>query len=340
MPPDDGLTDVERMRGKNFYIDIFIVVAAFILAAAGGCRWFGDAGREDVATVDGEGISLADMNEKMKKKLSLMVGVQSLNERQRGLLKRDVLNELIDEKVMINRADKLGISVKDSELKKRIEEIMKDYPEDGFKELFKGRESDYKAWMEDLRKRLILEKLIHQEVGLRIAVTDEEILSYLKTHAREGLSEKRVHLSQILLPDRDKAEAALERLNSGEDFAAVAKEVSTGPEAEKGGDMGFFSRGVLPETLERAAFSLSPGKISRVVETPYGYHIVKVLEKETGGEVRSVKAREKVRAKLKREKEERAYHEWLEQLRSRAVIKINESALSKAEGRKNQPAQE
>lgn len=333
------MTDVEKMRGRSFYIDIFMVVAAIILMAAGGCQWFGDEGRENVATVDGKGISLADLNDRMKKKLALMVDVPSLSERQRGLLKRDILNELIDEKVMLNRAEKLGLSVKDSELKKRIEEIKKDYPEDGFRELFKGRESEYKAWMEDLRKRLILEKLIDHEVAPRIAVTEEEVLSYLKTHARESLSEERVHLSQILLPDRDKAEAALKRLNSGEDFATVAKEVSTGPEAEKGGDMGFYSRGVLPEALERAAFSLSPGKISRIVETPYGYHIIKVLEKETGGEVRSVKAREKVRAKLKREKEERAYHEWLEQLRSRAVIKINEAVLSKAEGRKNQPAQ-
>jgi len=333
------MTTVDRMRRKNFHIEPFVVVAAFVLLAAGGCQWLGNSGRENVATVGGAGISLADFNERMEKKLSLMADVPSLNEKQVVLLKADVLNELIDEKVMINRADKLGISVSDGELKKRIEEIKKDYPEEGFKEIFKGRESHYRTWKEELRKRLILEILIHQEVTPQITVTDEEILSYVKSHAKEGISEERVRISQILLPDREKADAVLERLNNGEDFAKVAKDVSTDPEAEKEGDMGFFSRGVLPEALDRVVFSLSPGKISKVVETPYGYHIIKVLEKEKGGEVLSVKAREKVRAKLKREKEERAYSEWLGRLRSKAVVKINESVLSKTGVRKNQPAQ-
>ena len=327
------------MRRKYFHIEPFMVVAAFVLLAAGGCQWLGNSGRENVATVDGAGISLADFNERMEKKLSLMADVPSLNEKQVVLLKADVLNELIDEKVMINRADKLGISVSDGELKKRIEEIKKDYPEEEFKEIFKGRKSHYRTWKEELRKRLILEKLIHQEVTPQITVTDEEILSYIKSHAKEGISEEHVRISQILLPDREKADAVLERLNNGEDFAKVAKELSTDPEAEKEGDMGFFSRGVLPEALDRVAFSLSPGKISKVVETPYGYHIIKVLEKEKGGEVLSAKAREKVRAKLKREKEEQAYSEWLGRLRSKAVVKINESVLSKTGVRKNQPAQ-
>jgi foldase protein PrsA len=327
------------MRRESFYIDTFMVVAVLALLAAGGCQWFGNSGRENIATVDGAGISLADFTERMEKKLSLMADAASLNEKQVVLLKADVLNELIDEKVMINRADKLGISVGDGELKKRIEEIKKDYPDEGFKEIFKGRESYYRTWKEELRKRLILEKLIHQEVTPQITVTDEEILSYIKSHAKEGISKERVRISQILLPDREKADAVLERLNNGEDFDKVAKEVSTDSEAEKEGDMGFFSRGVLPEALDRVVFSLSPGKISKVVETPYGYHIVKVLEKEKSAEVLSAKARDKVRAKLKREKEERAYSEWLGQLRSRAVVKINESVLSKTGGRKNQPAQ-
>jgi parvulin-like peptidyl-prolyl isomerase len=327
------------MRRESFYIKTFLVVAAFLLLAAEGCQWLGSSGREDVAAVDGSGISRADFKERMEKKLSLMVDAPSLNEKQIVLLKADVLNEFIDEKVMMNRADKLGISVSDRELEKRIEEIKKDYPEDGFKELFKGRESHFRKWKGELRKRLILEKLIHQEVNPQITVTEEEILSYLKSHAKEGISKERVHISQILLPDREKADAVLERLNNGEDFARVAKEVSTGPEAEKEGDIGFFSRGVLPEALDRVVFSLSPGKISKVVETPYGYHIIKVLEKEKGGNVLSAKATEKVRTKLKREKEERAYSEWLGRLRSKAVVKINESVLSKDDGRKDQPAQ-
>lgn len=320
--------------------DIFVLLVCLAVIMAGGCRWFGNLTGENVATVDGEGISLAEFNERLEIKKSLLAGAKFLDEKQGRLLKADVLNELIDEKVMMNRAEKLGIAVKNAELTKRIEDIRKDYPEDQFRALFKGKEARYRTWMEDMRKRLILEKLIHQEVNSRISVTDEEIQAYIRSHAKEGLSQERVRISQILLPDREKAEAVLERLSGDADFAAVAREVSTGPEAEKGGDMGFFSRGVLPEALDRLAFSLPPGKISGILETPYGFHIIRVLEKESGAGILSAKARDKVRAKLKREKEERAYGEWLNGLRSLAVVKINESVLLKAGARKDPPAKQ
>jgi len=330
--------DVKKLKGNIYIIGSVTIAAAIILVAVGGCQWFDTIKGENVATVDGEGISLAEFNEKLEVKKSLLRAAKSLDEKRERLLKADVLNELIDEKVMMNHAGKLGIAVKDEELAKRIEDIKRDYPEDQFRELFKGKGDRYRSWKEDLRKRLLLEKLINREVNYRVSVTDEEVDAYIRSHAKEGLSQERVRISQILLPDREKAEAVLERLKRGEDFASVARDVSTGPEAEKGGDMGFFSRGVLPEAMDRAAFSLPPEKISGILETPYGFHIIKVLEKEKGAGILSAKAREKVRAGLRREKEERAYGEWLKSLRSAAVVKINESVLFRESERKDATA--
>lgn len=314
-----------------------MVAAAIVLWAAGGCQWFGNTQQECVAVVDGKKISLAEFSDRMGKKLALMENASSLNEKQLESLRKDILSDLIDERVMLNRADKLGVAVSDGELKNRIEEIRKDYSENEFDRLFAGRKDDYRLWKEELRKRLVLEKLIQQDVNARITVTDDEVVSYYRSHSKEGLSKERIHLSQIVLPDREKAEAVLQRLKNGEDFAAVAREVSTGPEAEKGGDMGVFSRGVLPETFDRVVFSVPPGRISRVVETPYGFHIFKVLEKERAGENVSAAEREKVRLKLRRDKEEQAYGKWLEQLRQAAVVKVNESVLSKLGDQGKQP---
>ncbi len=326
------------MLRKNIHIGAFTIVTAAVLLTAGGCQWFGNSGRAYVAAVDGKKISLAEFSDRMEKKLALMENASSLKAKQVESLRGDILNELIDERVMLNRADKLGLTVNDGELKNGIEEIRKDYSENEFDQLFAGRKNDYRLWKEELRKRLVLEKLIQQEVNARVTVTDEEVSSYYRSHSKEGLSKERVHLSQIVLPDREKAEAVLQRLKNGEDFAAVAREVSTGPEAEKGGDMGVFSRGVLPETFDRVVFSVPPGRISRVVETPYGFHIFKVLEKERGGESVSAREREKVRVKLRREKEEQAYGKWLDQLRQAAVVKVNESVLSKLGDQDKRPA--
>jgi parvulin-like peptidyl-prolyl isomerase len=280
--------------------------------------------------VDGQGISLAELEDRVEKELSHMNDVSLLPENKVEALRKDVLNELIDERVMLNRADKLGIAVGDGELKKRIEEIKKDYSEEGFAEIFRGRDAYYRNWKEGLRKRLILEKLIEQDVNTRVTVTDEEVLSYHSRQKKRDVSKERVHVSQIVLQNRETAETVLQRLKDGEDFARLAGEFSTGPEAEKGGDLGFFSRGVLPETFDRTVFSLAPGKISNVVETPYGYHIFKVMEKEKRGERGWAETREKIKAKLRREKEEREYSRWLEALRSKAVVKINEVLLRKA----------
>ncbi len=315
----------------------WVVLAVWILLAAAGCQWFGDS-REYVATVDGMRISLREFNTKMEKKLSLLGNWQTVSESQVEALKREVLGELVDERVLLNQAERLRITVSDDELQKRIGEIKKDYGEESFEQLFRDRTTDYRTWVEELRKRLLLERLIQQEVNAKISVTDAEVATYYEGHARERVSPERVRLSQIVLQDREKAEAVLRRLKNGEDFAAVAREVSSGPEAEKGGDLGFFTRGVLPETFDEVVFSLPPGRISRVVETPYGYHVFKVLEREKGGTVRLDEARETIRAKLKHEKEDQEYGRWLGLLRSAAVVKVNEAVWHKSDERKDRPA--
>jgi len=296
------------MQRRHFHINAALI-AAFVVLATTGCQFFGGS-QDYVATVDGEKIPLEDFNDRLEQKLALMEGRSSMSDEQFEVLKQNVLNELIDEQVMLNRARKLGLSVSEGELKRRIEEIRKDYGEEHFEQYFKGGRKEYRTWEEKLRRRLLLEELIRQEVNSRVSVTDEEVMDYLKKHEKEKLFQERV-----------------QRLNDGEDFATLAREFSLGPEAEKGGDLGYFVRGVLPETFDRVIFSLPPGKVSGIIETPYGYHIFKVLEKERRGKKVLAEQRERIRAKLKREKEDQEYAGWLERLRSESVIKINEPVL-------------
>ena len=89
--------------------------------------------------------------------------------------------------------------------------------------------------------------------------------------------------AQIVVRDRDLVAGILKRLKAGEDFDKVAREVSIGPEAARGGDLGFFERGMMPEAIDRVVFSLPVGKISGVVQSPYGFHIFKVLDRQEGG---------------------------------------------------------
>ena len=309
----------------------FNIIVAFMLAlyllVHSGCS-LGKPDNNCIAVVNGEKIYFDEFENKFKSKLFLMRKNALYDASQFEKLRKEFLEDMIDEKLMLNRARDLKIKISNQDLQKKIDEIKADYSGKVFTGLFKEKK-DYQVWVEDLRKRLILEKLIQQEVNTGIFVTEEEAYRYFNS-LPSGASEGGVHASQIVLPDREKAEMALKRLKNGDDFAALAREISTGPEASKGGDLGFFSRGVLPEQFDRVLFSLSPGKFSDIVETPYGFHIFKVLER-TEKKITGFKdVKIKMMEKLRREKEEKAYETWLTKLRAGASITINQEVLGKA----------
>ncbi len=298
-----------------------------------GCN-IGKSG-EYVALVSGEKIYLEEYNSRFNTRLELLKKTSDLGEEQIGKLRREFLDEMIDEKIMFRRAREVNIDVSGKELRKRIEEIQSDYGKDGFNKVFKEKD-DYQAWQEELEKRMVLEKLIEREVNSAVSVSDEEALAYFKSHPTGWTAGESVHVSQIVLPSRNKAEETLSRLKNGEDFGTLAKEVSTGPEGAKGGDLGSFTKGTLPEHFDRALFSLQPGKFSQIVETPYGFHIFKVLEKSSKQHPGYDDVKEKIKEILKREKEEKEYITWLAKLRSGASITVNEPVLAKIGAVQNQ----
>ena len=303
----------------------FNMIASVLLFMA-GCGT-SDLKREYVASVDGEKIYLSDFENRFNTKLNLMKKNAAYNESQVRTLKKEFLDELIDENLMLRRAKNLGLSVSDDELRKRIDEIKTDYTNENFSELFK--KGEFQAWQDELRKRVLLEKLIAQEVNARVSVSDEEARAYYDRNPSAWFQQDSVRVSQIVLPDREKAEEVWRRLQNGEDFAKLAREVSSGPESVKGGDLGFFAKGVLPEHFDRVLFSLTPGTFSRIVETPYGYHIFKVVERiRKSGEFQKVQTL--VKEKLRREKEEAEYERWLTTLRSNVSITLNQPVLEKA----------
>ena len=311
------------LHRRIYFLGLGLTLAVALCCAS--CD--GILNRQWVAAVNGEKIYLDEFEGLFLPRLAMMKKNVPLDATQIGRLKKEFIDELIDERIMLGRAEDLGMTLSDRELQEKIDEIGKDYRARTFSELFDGKDA-YRIWREQLRKRLILEKLIRREVNAGIAVSDEEARAYFRT--QPALPEDTVHVSQIVLPARDKAEAVLRRLKNGEDFATLARELSTGPEAVRGGDLGSFARGVLPEQFDRVLFSLRPGTFSEIVETPYGYHIFKVVERIQRKTPEFEAMKGKIKEQLKRDKEAAAYERWLAALRSRASVKINQNVLEKA----------
>ncbi|OHE22612.1 MAG: hypothetical protein A2X92_00485 [Syntrophus sp. GWC2_56_31] len=275
-----------------------------------------------VATVNGEQIGIEEFEKRLEKETGLVKGEGTLKPEQMTSLKEEVLNHLIDEKVMLQRAGKLSLTVSDAETEARIGEIKKDYSTESFESLFGNGGIDYPAWKEALQKRLLLEKVIVRDVNAKIQVTDGEAEHYFKNNRKTYVSARRVRVAQIVIRDRDRAEGILKRLKAGEDFGKLARAVSIGPEAERGGDLGFFERGMMPEAIDRVVFSLPVGKLSSVVRSPYGFHVFKVLEKDAARGRKFTEVKEWVRTDLQKAKEAEAYKHWIEGLRATAVIQI------------------
>ena len=310
---------------------LFLFFCIMVFMVSSGCQGVNDTAGKYVATVDGEGISLNDFNRILKRDMDVMGGAMPLKKDEANRLREEILNKLINEKIMLLRAQKLSLSVNDEELCQGIEEIKKDYPDGGFDKVFTGGKLDYDIWKEELRKRLILEKLIQRDVNSVITVTENEALEYYQNHSEKYISGERVHVVQIVVRNRKEAEDILERLKSGGNFAKVAKEVSTGPEGVRGGDLGVFCRGIMPESFDNVVFSLPPGKISNVVKTTYGYHIFKVLKKDGAKKISFSEAKNGIISELYKEKGRCEYMRWLKKLRSEAVIEINRDLLMKAD---------
>lgn len=297
-----------------------IVLAVF---AVFGCQTGDKTSLPYVAVVDGEKIFLTEFRDRLAMELSISRDSDVLKDERFSPLREEILQKLLNERMMLQRAKVLFITVNDKELDKKIDEIKKAFSEERFARFFSDDTMTYDVWRENQRRRMILEKLIEKEVNSKISVTDEEVGVYLKDHGQKNHFEKRIHVLQIFLYKKDRAELVLKRLKEGEDFGKVAKKESMSPEAAKGGDLGYISPGVMPEVVDKTIFSLPAGEISGVIKSPYGYHIFKVVERSDGENEDLSDLYEKTRENLLRAKEDAAYQRWMKSLREKADVKIN-----------------
>ena len=307
---------------------LFNLFCAFFILTICGCHE--NAPTRPVATVDGVKISISEFNERFTREMDVSMDKSPLTPADYDRLKEEVLNALINEKIMLLRAGELSISVSDAELMKKIEEIKESYLlDDGFERVLAAQRVNFGIWKEELRKRMMLEILILSDVNTNVTVKEKDARKYHRTHRGMYAPEKRVRVAQIVVREREKAEMILNRLKRGENFDKVAALESIGPEGAKGGDLGFVGPGVMPEEMDAVIFSQRPGEISSVIKSQYGYHIVKIIEIDKGTKKKWADVKERVLADFRKQKEEQAYVLWLESLRSKAVIKIDQELLKK-----------
>lgn len=335
-------------KRKDTILALLVILAGLLLAA--GCK--GKQGSDVMARVNGRNITAAEV-EKYYLNQTANAPQQPTSE-QATSLRLSILRELIDNEILMQRAEKLGLLATDEEVDRKLNELKAPYTPEQFDQKLKERKITLDDFKRDLRRSLTVDKVLNKEITSKINVTDADVAAYYNAHKPEfNLIEPQYHLAQIFVTPapthqvrnlkNDKAQSEAEakkkiqqimnRLDSGDDFATVAMNYSEDSEtAPNGGDLGFTPQSGLQRTdpaTRDAVMKLKPGQYSSIITVVnpqtkelVGYRIVKLISKEPAGqrELNDPRVQQAIRDQLRERREQLLKSAFYDVIRDQSKI--------------------
>jgi peptidyl-prolyl cis-trans isomerase SurA len=307
-----------------------IAAALLACAIASSCKRPETAPGPDVwAAVNGHEVQRAEVEKYYRSRVTTEAQTPSQEE---GLsLKLSILDELINNQILLERANKLNLIASDAEVEDKFTESKSPYTEDEFQKKLKEAGLTVEDLKGDLRRQLSIQKLLNREVVAKITITDQDVRDfYEKNRAQFNVPEPQYHIAQIVVTPRpdpavhnrknDKATNELDaqrkiasiqqKLNAGADFAQLAMDYSEDSSSSTGGDLGFHGESSFNQSdpaLKKTVMSLRPGEVSRpIVVKSGGYVILKLIAKESAGqrEISDPQVQQSIRDTLRNRKEQ------------------------------------
>jgi len=312
-----------RVFRKNKIQSSFTLLVLFFFVWGCG-QWGGGLPENVLARVNEEQITVDEFNREFKDLIS--EPGKEAKEANLGDLKQAYLDQMIERKILVQEARRLGMNISKEELNQAILEIKKDYPGEGFGEKLGLKGMTLEEWKVPLEEKLLAEKMIRRILHYRGEIDEKEALQYYEAHRTSFQLKPKVRARQIIVADGEEAIQILKRLKKGESFEKLAVKKSMGPERVNGGDLGYFSHGEKPAEFD-PVFSMEVGTISDVIKSPYGYHIFKLEEKIEPRQIPFDEAKVGILQELGQKKGEEEYQKWLKGLKGKAKIKINKKWL-------------
>src|ERR1700720_4354162 len=310
------------------------------------------AGDDVAATVDGRKIYRADVEKYYQNQTAgsdqVPVGEQATS------LRLSILRELIDNEILMRRAEKLGLLATDEEVDSKLNEIKSPYTKEQFEARLKEKKISTDDFKRDLRRSLTVDKVLNKEITSKINVSDQDVTNYYNAHKTEfNLIEPQYHLARILvttMPNpkvhnlkndkaqneadaRKKIQMIMNRLDSGDDFATLAMNYSEDPETSgNGGDLGTLPESSLRNTdpgTRDAVIKLKPGQYSAIItlanpanKQVMGFRIVKLVSKEPAGQrdLSDPRVQQAIRSQLHDRREQLLKAAYYEMLRDSAKV--------------------
>ena len=317
-----------------------MLFALFSMAFGATCSWAVAEGNQgDVAAlVNGEPIISKDLEAEVNGiKQQLTMRGQVPDDKKMATIREKSLQKLIQFELLVQASEKAGVVIAKDEVEKQLNQFKQRVgSDDNFKKMLADQgmtESDVKR---QFQKNIAIQQYIELHIMKKATIADQVAKDFYIENKKEFEQPDQVKASHILLMVKDddtKADKEIKRekllkikkqISDGADFAKMAQRFSEGPSAPKGGDLGFFSRGQMVKPFEKVAFSLMPGDVSDVVETDFGYHLIKVVDKQYAKTVSYEETKGKIKEFLSQQKVNELVENQLAQLHEKAEIKIIE----------------
>ena len=279
-----------------------------------------------IARVNGEAIG-KDEFERAVKNLEARAG-QPVPPEQRAQVYRGLLDQMIAYKLLLQQSKTLKVAIPDADLDGRVKQIQGQFPnEQAFTKALGDQHVSVQQLKNDQRDQMLVAKVIDAEVGSKVTVSPKDVDDFYAKNPDKFKEPENVHAQHILIrveqnadaatkaKAKAEAEAILKQIRAGADFATLAKEKSQDPgSAPGGGDLGSFAKGQMVPQFDEVAFKLKPGQVSQVVETPFGFHIIKVLEHKPARTVPLEEARQQLTEILKEQQANEKTTAYINQL--------------------------
>lgn len=285
-----------------------------------------------VALVNGKAITAAELKRAEKILLSNKPGL-SIGPNLEKDFQLQALNQLISAELLYQESQKLEIKDLDQQSEKKLAETRSRFAtNDDYVKGLKEIGLDEKSFAESVRRDLAIAYLVNTKVAADVKVSDEEVKKFYEQNPDKFTVPEQVRASHILVgvdskatqeqrkAARDKAEKLRSELVNGADFALLAKDNSTCPSSKNGGDLGFFGKGRMDPAFEKAAFALETGALSNVVETRFGFHVIKLLDRKKAETVPFASVQKKIEEYLQGTKKNSAVELFVGQARQHAKI--------------------
>lgn len=344
IPPIIYYERLERIMKKRFIVGVFVILMFAISLIASAVTVPGSAGDEEpkidpakiIAKIGDKTITEGDLTKEIESqgKAMRISSINDIPKEERAQFRKMVLNNMLEKMLILESAKEKKLTVSDDDMQAEMKELKGRFPDEAaFQSALQQQNIKEKDLEEKIRESMTIRKVMESVADTTPTITEQQLKEYYDENPDRFKQEEEVRASHILIkvdkgatPDeksaaKKKIEEIRDKITKGGDFAKLANEFSDCPSGKRsGGDLDWFGKGRMVPEFEKAAFNLKPGEMSDIVETSFGYHIIKVTDKRSAKTIGYDEVKADLRQDLINREKGKKFMDWLKERKNKVTF--------------------